>query len=213
MLCQPALTCCCCCCCCCWCCCRPLPWLILHVHHRGFYYVISSQGKHGPPPPLRPHLWWQYSEAVNTILTTGMLSVVKVSRFFYASRHTLSHNMVTQTAKQLDLAHLFPGPNHHFLSLLLYVVQHICYLHMYASHPQFAFAHPAARTLTPPARAVVCYCCAMQRSPNLSFLWLQRRVGAQFMTFAYFFTTNILYYHDGRRWKTRDIDLLCKCCC
>jgi hypothetical protein len=23
-------------------------------------------------------------------------------------------------------------------------------------------------------------------------------------------TTNILYYHDGRRWKTRDIDLLCK---
>eukprot|EP00775_Hariotina_reticulata_P004888 gene4888-5133_t len=45
-----------------------------------------------------------------------------------------------------------------------------------------------------------------KKSPNLSFRWLQRRVGAQFMTIAYFFTTNILYFHDGRHWRTRDID-------
>lgn len=32
----------------------------------------------------------------------------------------------------------------------------------------------------------------------------------QFMTFAYFFTTNLLYYHDGRRWRTRDLDKLCE---
>jgi hypothetical protein len=32
----------------------------------------------------------------------------------------------------------------------------------------------------------------------------------QFMTFAYFFTTNLLYYHDGRRWRTRDVDKLCE---
>jgi hypothetical protein len=30
------------------------------------------------------------------------------------------------------------------------------------------------------------------------------------MTFAYFFTTNILYYHDGKRWRTRDLDKLCE---
>jgi hypothetical protein len=30
----------------------------------------------------------------------------------------------------------------------------------------------------------------------------------QFMTIAYFFTTNILYFHDSRRWRTRDIDSL-----
>jgi hypothetical protein len=30
------------------------------------------------------------------------------------------------------------------------------------------------------------------------------------MTFAYFFTTNLLYYHDGRRWRTRDLDKLCE---
>jgi hypothetical protein len=28
------------------------------------------------------------------------------------------------------------------------------------------------------------------------------------MTFAYFFTTNLLYYHDGRRWRTRDVNKL-----
>ncbi|KAF6266275.1 hypothetical protein COO60DRAFT_445221 [Scenedesmus sp. NREL 46B-D3] len=44
-----------------------------------------------------------------------------------------------------------------------------------------------------------------KRSPNLSFRWLQRRVGAQFMTVAYCFTVNILYYHDGRCWRTRDV--------
>ncbi|WIA15671.1 hypothetical protein OEZ86_004191 [Tetradesmus obliquus] len=49
-----------------------------------------------------------------------------------------------------------------------------------------------------------------KRSPNLSFRWLQRRVGAQFMTIAYFFTVNILYYHDGRRWRTRDVGALWK---
>lgn len=31
------------------------------------------------------------------------------------------------------------------------------------------------------------------------------------MTCAYFFTTNMLYYHDGRHWRTRDLDKLCKC--
>lgn len=31
------------------------------------------------------------------------------------------------------------------------------------------------------------------------------------MTFAYFFTTNLLYYHDGKHWRTRDLDKLCEC--
>jgi hypothetical protein len=42
------------------------------------------------------------------------------------------------------------------------------------------------------------------RSPNLSFKWLQRRVGFQFAAFSYFFTTNALYSHNGERWVTRD---------
>eukprot|EP00878_Enallax_costatus_P004318 GHUV01004549.1.p1 GENE.GHUV01004549.1~~GHUV01004549.1.p1 ORF type:complete len:127 (+),score=5.77 GHUV01004549.1:185-565(+) len=49
-----------------------------------------------------------------------------------------------------------------------------------------------------------------KRSPNLAFRWLQRRVGAQFMTIAYFFTCNLLYWHDGRQWRTRDVSELAK---
>lgn len=47
---------------------------------------------------------------------------------------------------------------------------------------------------------------ATRRSRNLSFLWLQRRVAAQFMTAAYFLTCNVIYSFDGRRWVTRDLD-------
>ncbi|PNW87441.1 hypothetical protein CHLRE_02g145450v5 [Chlamydomonas reinhardtii] len=42
------------------------------------------------------------------------------------------------------------------------------------------------------------------RSWNVSFMWLQRRVGAQFGTMSYIITSNLLYYHDGDRWITRD---------
>eukprot|EP00798_Chlamydomonas_sp_ICE-L_P001776 gene1776-33195_t len=44
------------------------------------------------------------------------------------------------------------------------------------------------------------------RSWNVSFRWLQRRVGAQFGTVTYMVTTNLLYYHDGAadKWVTRD---------
>uniref|UniRef100_A0A7S3VHU9 Uncharacterized protein n=1 Tax=Dunaliella tertiolecta TaxID=3047 RepID=A0A7S3VHU9_DUNTE len=43
------------------------------------------------------------------------------------------------------------------------------------------------------------------RSWNVSFKWLQRRVGAQFGTMTYLITSNVLYYHDGDRWVTRDV--------
>lgn len=44
------------------------------------------------------------------------------------------------------------------------------------------------------------------RSWNVSFRWLQRRVGAQFGTLTYLVTTNMLYYYDGNQEKfiTRD---------
>mmetsp|Transcript_22628 Transcript_22628/g.38569 ORF Transcript_22628/g.38569 Transcript_22628/m.38569 type:complete len:142 (-) Transcript_22628:760-1185(-) len=42
------------------------------------------------------------------------------------------------------------------------------------------------------------------RSWNVSFRWLQRRVGIQFGTLTYLITTNTLYYHDGDKWVTRD---------
>jgi hypothetical protein len=62
------------------------------------------------------------------------------------------------------------------------------------------------------AAICICLCCLLlyggQRSPNLQFTWLQRRVGAQFMTIAYFATTNVLYFYDGRRWRTRDVNAL-----
>lgn len=45
-----------------------------------------------------------------------------------------------------------------------------------------------------------------KRSPNLSFRWLQRRVGAQIGTCTYFATTNALYAHDGSQWRVRDLD-------
>ncbi len=38
----------------------------------------------------------------------------------------------------------------------------------------------------------------------MSFLWLQRRVGAQFGTLTYIITSNTLYYFDGDKWVTRD---------
>ena len=41
------------------------------------------------------------------------------------------------------------------------------------------------------------------RSWNVSFLWLQRRVGAQFLTLSYMITDNMLHYHDGDKWVTR----------
>ncbi|GFR48463.1 hypothetical protein Agub_g10366 [Astrephomene gubernaculifera] len=42
------------------------------------------------------------------------------------------------------------------------------------------------------------------RSFNVGFRWLQRRVGAQFGTMSYIISTNLLYYHDGDKWVTRD---------
>eukprot|EP00197_Chlamydomonas_leiostraca_P003856 CAMPEP_0202868594 /NCGR_PEP_ID=MMETSP1391-20130828/10965_1 /ASSEMBLY_ACC=CAM_ASM_000867 /TAXON_ID=1034604 /ORGANISM="Chlamydomonas leiostraca, Strain SAG 11-49" /LENGTH=164 /DNA_ID=CAMNT_0049548779 /DNA_START=33 /DNA_END=525 /DNA_ORIENTATION=+ len=42
------------------------------------------------------------------------------------------------------------------------------------------------------------------RSWNVSFRWLQRRVGFQFGTLTYLITTMALYYHDGDKWCTRD---------
>jgi hypothetical protein len=51
---------------------------------------------------------------------------------------------------------------------------------------------------------------ATRRSRNLSFVWLQRRVAAQFMTAAYFLTCNVIYSFDGRRWVTRDMDSVAK---
>ncbi|PNH03299.1 hypothetical protein TSOC_010665 [Tetrabaena socialis] len=42
------------------------------------------------------------------------------------------------------------------------------------------------------------------RSWNVSFRWLQRRVGAQFGTMSYIITSNLMYYHDGDEWRTRD---------
>jgi len=43
-----------------------------------------------------------------------------------------------------------------------------------------------------------------RRSWNVSFLWLQRRVGAQFGTLSYMITDNLLHYYDGDKWVTRD---------
>ena len=51
---------------------------------------------------------------------------------------------------------------------------------------------------------------ATRRSRNLSFRWLQRRVGAQFGVAAYFLSTQILYSYDGRKWVTRDLDSIGK---
>eukprot|EP00877_Chromochloris_zofingiensis_P000347 jgi/Chrzof1/10312/Cz04g37030.t1 len=45
---------------------------------------------------------------------------------------------------------------------------------------------------------------ATRKSNNLSFKWLQRRVGAQFGTIAYFVTTNLLLEHNGKRWQRRE---------
>lgn len=42
------------------------------------------------------------------------------------------------------------------------------------------------------------------RSWNVSFLWLQRRVGAQFGTLSYMITDNLFHYHDGEKWVHRD---------
>lgn len=57
--------------------------------------------------------------------------------------------------------------------------------------------------------AVILLCMGMSaitqsRSWNVSFLWLQRRVGAQFMTLSYMVTDNLLHYFDGDKWVTRD---------
>lgn len=52
-----------------------------------------------------------------------------------------------------------------------------------------------------------------QKSPNLSFKWLQRRVGAQIGTCVYFATTNVMYSHDGRRWQQRDFDRISELHC
>ncbi|KAG2441350.1 hypothetical protein HYH02_009942 [Chlamydomonas schloesseri] len=57
--------------------------------------------------------------------------------------------------------------------------------------------------------AAILFCMGMSmatqaRSWNVSFMWLQRRVGAQFGTMSYIITSNLLYYHDGDRWVTRD---------
>ncbi|GAX77237.1 hypothetical protein CEUSTIGMA_g4684.t1 [Chlamydomonas eustigma] len=57
--------------------------------------------------------------------------------------------------------------------------------------------------------ALIVFCMAMSgftqnRSWNMSFLWLQRRVGAQFMTLSYMITDNLLHYYDGDKWVTRD---------
>mmetsp|Transcript_12653 Transcript_12653/g.27385 ORF Transcript_12653/g.27385 Transcript_12653/m.27385 type:complete len:140 (-) Transcript_12653:792-1211(-) len=57
--------------------------------------------------------------------------------------------------------------------------------------------------------ALIMFCMGMSaatqnRSWNVSFLWLQRRVGAQFGTLSYLVTSNLLYYHDGDKWITRD---------
>jgi hypothetical protein len=43
------------------------------------------------------------------------------------------------------------------------------------------------------------------RSWNVSFLWLQRRVGAQFGTLSYMITDNLFHYHDGEKWVHRDL--------
>lgn len=48
-------------------------------------------------------------------------------------------------------------------------------------------------------------CPAVQgRSWNVSFLWLQRRVGAQFATLSYMIADNLFHYYDGDKWVTRD---------
>ena len=46
----------------------------------------------------------------------------------------------------------------------------------------------------------ICKFIRQNRSWNVSFQWLQRRVGAQFGTMTYLITSNVLYYHDGDRW-------------
>jgi hypothetical protein len=51
-------------------------------------------------------------------------------------------------------------------------------------------------------------CTPPQKSPNLAFKWLQRRVGAQIGTCVYFATTNVMYAHDGRAWHKRDLDVI-----
>ncbi|KAG2495871.1 hypothetical protein HYH03_006109 [Edaphochlamys debaryana] len=57
--------------------------------------------------------------------------------------------------------------------------------------------------------ALILFCMGMSaatqpRSFNVSFRWLQRRVGAQFGTLSYIITTNLMYYNDGDRWVTRN---------
>ncbi|GLC41394.1 hypothetical protein PLESTM_001191200 [Pleodorina starrii] len=57
--------------------------------------------------------------------------------------------------------------------------------------------------------ALILFCMGMSaatqgRSWNVSFRWLQRRVGAQFGTMSYIITSNLMYYHDGDKWVTRD---------
>ncbi|GIL81534.1 hypothetical protein Vretimale_955 [Volvox reticuliferus] len=57
--------------------------------------------------------------------------------------------------------------------------------------------------------SLILFCMGMSaatqaRSWNVSFRWLQRRVGAQFGTMSYIITSNLLYYHDGDKWVTRD---------
>uniref|UniRef100_A0A7S0VD87 Uncharacterized protein n=1 Tax=Polytomella parva TaxID=51329 RepID=A0A7S0VD87_9CHLO len=42
------------------------------------------------------------------------------------------------------------------------------------------------------------------KSANVSFRWLQRRVGFQFATLSYTITSNLMYYYDGKKWVTRD---------
>ena len=59
--------------------------------------------------------------------------------------------------------------------------------------------------------ALIMGCMAMSamtqnRSWNVSFLWLQRRVGAQFGTLSYMITDNLFHYHDGDKWVHRDFN-------
>ncbi len=89
--------------------------------------------------------------------------------------------------------------------------------------------HHAIASTRHAGTALILFCMGMSgltqnRSWNVSFLWLQRRVGAQvqlplpsffrvtfvlspfsiqFLTLSYMITDNLLHYYDGDKWVTR----------